>query len=506
MKTKTTEFDRSRWVILLITVVSTFMSTLDSSIVNVALPTMAEALHVGTGDIAWVITAYLIVITVCILFFGRLGDLKGQGRIFRQGLLVFTIGSFLCGVTHTLPLLLAARAVQAVGAAATMANSQGIITRTFPPQERGRALGINGTAVALGTLVGPALGGFIISFASWEYLFWVNVPIGLAAYFANLKFSGGKDTEKKEKLDAVGAVLFTFSVAPLFIALEYGQSVGYTNPWMLLLFAVSAVSFVIFLLTEKKTRMPLLDLTIFENRWFSVSIFCAFTSFVAISCSNIVLPFYLQNALGMSPGQAGLYMTIYPLVLSLAAPVSGYLSDRFGSELLTLIGLALTSAGLLLMATLDEHPVYSVMGVFIGLMSLGNGLFQSPNNSLVMSMVPREKLGIGGSVNALIRNIGFAVGISLSTAVLYGGMSAKLGRRVNSYVPGRNDAFLFGMRLAYIAAAGVCLVGVLVTGIRMYGRRRQEGGDSPLPEQAADTLSEQTADAQPGQTHGDTPS
>ncbi len=145
------ERDPGRWIILLITVLATFMATLDSSIVNVALPHMAEALRVDTGEITWVVSSYLIVITVCILIFGRLGDLKGQSRVFRYGLLIFTFGSFLCGVMHTLPLLIAARMVQAVGAAATMANSQGIITRTFPPEERGRALGLNGTFVALGS-------------------------------------------------------------------------------------------------------------------------------------------------------------------------------------------------------------------------------------------------------------------------------------------------------------------------------------------------------------------
>ncbi|HEX2986323.1 MAG TPA: MFS transporter [Caproiciproducens sp.] len=473
MKIKQSKSNSSRWIILLITVISTFMSTLDSSIVNVALPVMAVSLHVDTGLIAWVVSSYLIVISVCILLFGRLGDLKGQGKIFRIGLLIFTVGSFLCGVTHSLPLLIAARSVQAVGAAASMANSQGIITRTFPPEERGRALGINGAFVALGTLVGPALGGLIISFASWEYLFWVNVPIGIIAYIANFKFSN-EDEKIDEKLDIWGFLLFTLAIAPLFIALEYGQTTGYGNPLILTCFAVAAAALAAFLAVERRVVPPLLDLQIFENKWFSISIFCSFTSFVAISCSNIILPFYLQNALSMSAGTSGLFMTIYPLVLALTAPISGYLSDKIGSEVLTLIGLGLTSGGLFLMSGLNEHPSYWVMGIFIGVMSLGNGLFQSPNNSLVMSMVPQEKLGIGGSVNALVRNIGLVMGIALSTTILYSAMSAKIGVHVTGYVPGRNDAFIFGMRLVYIAAAAVCLVGVIITAVRLRGRKHSK--------------------------------
>ncbi len=449
------------------------MSTLDSSIVNVALPKMAEELRVGTGAIAWVVSAYLIVVTVCILLFGRLGDLKGQGKVFRFGLLLFTAGSLLCGLTHTFALLLAARCVQAVGAAATMANSQGIITRTFPAQERGRALGINGAFVALGMLVGPALGGFIITFASWEYLFWINVPIGIAAFLANLRFSGAEDTRAEEKLDIKGFLLFALAMAPLFVALEYGQDAGFNSPVIVACFAVAAVSGTVFYFAESRCGQPLLDLSIFRNTWFSVSIFCAFTSFVALSCSNIVLPFYLQNALAMSPGKASIYMTIYPLVLALVAPLSGYASDRIGPEALTLAGLTMMSLGLFLMSGLRQNPPSWTLVLFIGVMSFGNGLFQSPNNSLVMSLVPEEKLGVGGSVNALVRNFGMVVGVAVSTSILYSGMSAKLGRHVTGFVPGRNDAFFYGMRLAYVAAASICLVGALITGVRLFRFRRK---------------------------------
>jgi EmrB/QacA subfamily drug resistance transporter len=475
---KTAKTASSRWIVLLITAVATFMSTLDSSIVNVALPEMAKELGVGTGTIAWVVSAYLITITVCVLLFGRLGDIRGQGKIFRFGLVVFTAGSLLCGFSHNFTFLLAARCVQAVGAGATMANSQGIITRTFPQEERGRALGINGAFVALGLLAGPALGGFIMTAASWEYLFWINVPIGIAAFLANLKFSGPEDTRSEEHLDLKGFLFFTLCMVPLFIALEYGQTVGYDSPMILICFLLAAVSGAAFYIAERRCEQPVLDFDIFRNVWFSISIFCAFTSFVALSCSNIILPFYLQNALAMSPGQASLYMTIYPLILALVAPLSGYLSDKFGPETLTLVGLVLTSLGLFLMSWLRENPAPWVLILFIGTMSVGNGLFQSPNNSLVMSMVPKEKLGVGGSVNALVRNLGMVVGIAVSTSILYSGMSAKIGHRVTGYVEGRNDAFFYGMRLAYITAACICFVGAVITGIRMirFRKKKQQNG------------------------------
>lgn len=468
------EKNSGRWVVLFITAISTFMSALDGSIVNVALPKMAWELHVATGQATWIVSIYLLVLSVCTLLFGRLGDLRGQGRIFRFGLLTFTGGSLLCGLSGTFPLLIGSRAVQAVGAAACMANCQGIITRTFPQEERGRALGINGAFVALGMLAGPALGGAILSFADWKVLFWINVPVGTAAILANLHFTGAKDVRRREKLDWTGFFLFTLIICPLFLALQYGQAVGYGNPLILTCFGVAAVSAVLFLTAEKRSPQPLLDLSIFRNKWFSISLFCAFTSFVAIAGSNIVLPFYLQDVLGMTPGKAGAYLTIYPLILALTAPLSGWLSDRVGAERITALGLALTSAGLYLLSGLNGSPSRVELGGFISVMSLGNGLFQSPNNSLVMSMLPPEKLGTGGSMNALVRNVGMAAGTALSTAILYGGMSARLGRRVSGFEPGGEEAFLFGMRAVYITAATICLTGAVLTTVRLLSLRKRK--------------------------------
>jgi EmrB/QacA subfamily drug resistance transporter len=349
-----------------------------------------------------------------------------------------------------------------------MANNQGIITRTFPPTERGRALGINGTFVALGSLVGPALGGIILSFASWKYLFWINVPIGIIIYILSLKLHPSHTQTESQRVDYKGAILFFLFIIPLFAALEEVQVIGIKNPLVIAFLAVAAVSFIYFILVERKHEAPLLQLKIFKNVWFSVSLVCSFLSFIAIFVSVIILPFYLQDILKMSPGTTGLYMTIYPLVMALAAPVSGHISDKIGSEILTLIGLGVTALGLFLMSTLDRHPSFVIMGIFIAMMSLGNALFQSPNTSLIMSTVKREYLGIGGSVNALIRNLGMAVGIVLSTSVLYGGMSAKLGYHVSGFSSGLENAFIYGMRLAYIIAALISLIGAIITAIRLY--------------------------------------
>lgn len=463
--------DRSRWIILIIVITATFMSTLDSSIVNVALPKMAFALGVTTSMIQLVVTSYLIIIAGTVLIFGRLGDILGKTRMFKYGLGLFTLGSLLCGATSSFPVLIIARVIQAIGAAGTMANSQGIIAEVFPVNERGKALGLNGTAVALGSLVGPGLGGLIVGTFRWEFIFLINVPIGLLSLFFSLKLLPKNHTGARGRLDGIGAVLFMFFVIPLFVALSQGLSRGFTDPFILFGFAVSALSFITFIYVERKREDPLLQLKIFENKLFSLSIFCGFITFVAIFCSNIIQPFYLQNVMTYSPQQTGLILMIYPLILTVVAPISGSLSDKIGSEILTFIGLVLVSLGLLFMSTLSEHSTVLSLVLFSATMSIGMGLFQSPNNSLIMSTVARDKLGIAGSINALIRNLGMVSGIALATTLLYSRMSSKIGYRVTDFVVGRNDAFIYGMKTVYITAAIICAVGSILTLIRLIRKQ-----------------------------------
>jgi MFS family permease len=262
-----------------------------------------------------------------------------------------------------------------------------------------------------------------------------------------------------------------FAIVPLFAALGKGQQIGFTQPIILLGFSIAIISFVAFIIVEKRIQNPLLQLAIFENKLFSLSIFCGFISFLAIFCSIIIQPFYLQNVMKFSPAFTGLILMIFPLILSVVSPISGHLSDKIGSEILTFIGLVVTSLGLLLMSSLNENSTVISMVLFIGAMSIGNGLFQSPNNSLIMSTVPRDKLGVAGSINGLVRNLGMVCGIALSTTLLYNRMSYKIGHHVTDYVVGRNDAFVYGMKTVYIAAAAICMLGAILTSLRLFRKK-----------------------------------
>lgn len=460
-----------RWIILLTTVLLAFMSTLDSSIVNVALPVMAKELQVSMASIEWVITSYLIVIVGAILIFGRLADIKGKATIFKSGIIIFTMGSLACGISNSLGLLVLSRGFQAIGASATMATSHGIITHVFPSSERGKALGVNGTFVALGAMIGPPIGGLIVSAVRWNYIFLINLPIGIVAFILAKNTLPKNSKNINEKLDLKGGIVFALTIILVFGALTYGKEVGFSKPIILLCFILAIIFFIAFIKLQRKIAMPLLNLNMFKNCLFSLSIFCAFISFVAIASSSIIIPFYLQDVMKLTPSLTGLLLMIFPVILVIIAPISGYISDRVGSDILTFIGLIGTSLGLLLMSTLNQYSSLVRIIAFIGIMTLGNGMFQVPNNSIVMSTVPKNKLGIAGSINALVRNLGMVVGVSLSTTILYSSMSSKLGYHVTGYIIEQDDVFIYGMRNVFIAAAISSAIGVILTAYRLYGNK-----------------------------------
>ena len=461
-----------RWTILRITVLMAFMSSLDSSIVNIALPNLSKTMNEPVSTITWVVTSYLIAICALMLFFGRLGDIKGNTKVFQFGIVVFTSGSLLCGISMNLTMLVVARIVQAVGAAAAMANNQGIITQSFPGNERGRALGFNATSVALGTMLGPPLGGFIVSALSWHFIFLINIPIGIAVFVFGRRILP-KGATVEERLDVKGAVLFALSAILIFCAIGSGENVQFFSPLVISAILAGIALLAVFIIVERRQAHPMLDLSIFKNSLFSISIICAFLVYVSLSGINILQPFYLQNARELSSFKAGLILMIYPMALAVTAPIAGYLSDKIGQKIPTLVGLCFSSTGYIGAALMTVNTSLVFTGLVYGFLGVGNALFQSPNTSLIMSTVQRNKLGVAGSINALVRNIGFIFGVMLSTTILFSSMSTLYGQPVNDYVQGRPDLFIYGMRATYFVIAGVCFVGALLTALRMFAFRKQ---------------------------------
>ncbi|KAF1305404.1 MFS transporter [Enterococcus saccharolyticus] len=448
---------KNRWWILISVSMFTFMSTLDGSIVNIALPTMSKDMNVPMNQAEWIVSIYLMIVCACLLLFGKIGDSIGKIKVYQIGTLIFTFGSLLCGFNHSLLFLLFARVVQAIGASMTMATNSGIITEVFPMNERGRALGSIGAFVSLGSIAGPGLGGIILSQFSWPYIFWINVPVGIITMIAGLKFLPKDITMTKQKVDKLGFISFAMFIITFFGAIFLGQEEGFIHALPISLFVLAILSFVAFILIEKKVRVPMIAFAIFKNKIFTLSLISALVIFSSNFFVNVVIPFYLQKARGLDPSQAGMLMMIFPLVMVVGSPLSGYLTDKIGPGKLVLTGLTMLSITQLMYMFMDvSTPIwYYVLATAI--MGLGNSLFQSPNNMMVMSSVAKEDLGVASSMNAFARNLGMVIGIALSTTVLYAAMSQSVGERVTTYINNRPDVFIDGMRITFLGSLLLCL-------------------------------------------------
>lgn len=458
---------KNRWLILIAIGLFTFMSTLDGSIVNIAIPVISKALNVPMNQSEWIVSVYLMAVCIFILLFGKLGDLIGKIKVFRWGTFLFVIGSLLCGFEFNLSFLLFARVVQAIGASMTMSTNYGIITEIFPISERGKALGLIGSFVSLGSIAGPGIGGIILAHFGWSYIFWINVPVGLITILMGIKILPEDLFFRKETIDYKGFLAFACMIGSLFIGIFIGQEIGFGHALILGLFAVAILSFVAFIRIEKNVNKPLVDLSLFKNGLFSVSLFCAFLIFVANFFFNVMMPFYLQGTRGLNPSQAGLLLMVFPLVMVIAAPISGSLSDKVGRELLTFIGLALTTIVQLGFVFIDGNTNIAVFILMTGIMGLGSALFQSPNNAIVMSSISKKELGIAGSLNSLARNLGMVFGISFATTILYVAMSNKSGYKVTTYLADQPELFVYGMHVTFGVAFVICLIATILTGRRL---------------------------------------
>ncbi|WP_225356642.1 MFS transporter [Secundilactobacillus pentosiphilus] len=448
----------------------TFMSTLDASIVNIALPVISGDLKIPMNQAEWVVSIYLIVICSLLLLFGKLGDSVGKIKVFRIGTGLFVFGSLLAGFNGSFYLLLSARVVQALGASMTMANNNGIITEVFPFSERGRALGMIGSFVALGSIAGPGLGGIVLSHLSWGYIFWLNVPVGVVTIIIGHAILPKDITKSHEKIDRLGAVTMALFMFSLFVGIFLGQEIGFSNPVILGLFAFAMIIGAVFVRIENHSAKPLLAFSLFENGAFTMSLLCGFLIFVTNFFFNVISPFYLENARGLRPNIAGLILMAFPIVQVIVAPMAGALSDRIGPELITFCGLILILLSQIGYMLTDLGTPLWLFTAIVGCVGLGNGIFQAPNNTIVMNSVAPQDLGIAGGMNALVRNLGMVVGISFATTVLFAGMSHDKGTKVTTYLKGQPDVFIYGMHIVFLIAAVICAIAALITGYRLIKR------------------------------------
>lgn len=465
-----------KWFIMANVAIGTFMATLDGSIVNVALPTLAKQFSADLHLIQWVVSIYLLTTSSLLLVFGRLADILGRKKIYSMGFLVFILGSAFCGLAGNIYALIGARALQAMGAAMIMANGMGIITSSFPPKERGRALGLMGTVVAAGSMSGPALGGVLLTVFGWPSIFWVNLPIGLVGFIASSwLLPDDPPCKDKEPFDWFGAVLFASGMSLFLWGVTQGQELGWTNPVIYGALIISVAAFFIFLYRALHTTYPIIDLSLFKNRIFLSGNVAGLISFISMFATFIIMPFYMKDVLHFNDRHIGLLMTPFPLAMAIVAPLSGWLSDRLGYLLLTTGGLLVNIVGLMMLANLKASSGSFQVALYMLILGVGMGLFQSPNNSSVMGVIPPPKLGIAGGIVALVRNVGMVTGIAFSISLF----SYKMADLLQGYdIPTeaqQTAAFLGSMATVFHWSALLALIGVVVSMVRGKDKKKLAG-------------------------------
>ncbi|HEY3341328.1 MAG TPA: MFS transporter, partial [Anaerolineae bacterium] len=373
---------RYKWIVLTILTIGVLMVAIDTTVVILALPPIITELHTNLINAIWVIMSYIFVTTVLLLTLGRVADIYGRERLYNWGFAIFTLGSALCGFSVTAWQLIAARVVQGMGGALMLVNSWAILTETFPPNQRGIAMGINSMTFGLGGILGPVLGGFILTIATWRWVFFINIPIGIAGTFFAYRYLRVHAREcHGEKLDILGASAFSIGLLALLLAMMLGIELRWYSPPILILFGVFVVMLAFFARWEARVDFPALDLGLFHSRVYTFSVLAATFQSLALFAVQFLIVFYLQAVRGDTPLRAALLLLPMPVALAIVGPLGGRLADKIGARPPATVGVLLQGAGVYWLSTITLNSTYLHIAIGLALAGIGGGLFFSPNTS-----------------------------------------------------------------------------------------------------------------------------
>jgi EmrB/QacA subfamily drug resistance transporter len=454
--------ENRKWLTLASVAVGLFMIMLDNTVVNVALPSIQKDLGIGVSELEWIVNGYALTFAVLMLSGGKLADLFGRRRMFIVGLLVFTASSLACGLAGSASVLIGARIVQGIGAALMNPATLSIITATFPPRQRGMAIGIWAGTAALALAIGPLLGGILTEKISWGWIFFINVPIGIIGMVvARLVIEESSDTSHEQRLDLPGLLSSAIGLFALTYALIEANNYGWGSGRIIGLFVLTAVALAVFVALEHRQRVPMLDLSLFKNPTFAGA--NAVMLLVALAMFGVFffISLYMQQILGYSAIQAGAAFLPMTIMVTLLAPIAGKLSDRIGSRWLMGGGMTLVAIQLLLFSRLDVHSSY--WSIFPGLVIGGIGMSSAmtPTTAAAMSSVPVDKAGVGSAVLNSMRQVGGSLGIAVMGAILAHQAASSLeagNPRPVAFV----DGLHVGLEVAAAIAIGAAVVAVTV--------------------------------------------
>ena len=472
------EANRKWWTLAALSF-ALFMIMLDNTIVNVALPSIQRDLEIGVTELEWVVTGYALSFAVLMLTGGKLADMYGRRRVFLFGLAVFALSSLACGLAGSADLLIGARVVQGVGAAFMMPATLSIISATFPPRERGAALGTWAGVSAVALAIGPLVGGLITEHISWHWIFYVNVPVGALAIVATLVIvPESRDTSHEQRLDVPGLLVSGAGLLALAYALIEGNHSGWSSPTILSLFAIAAIALVAFVLLELHQRLPMMDLSLFRQGTFAGANIVALLVSLAMFGVFFFVSLYMQNVLGYSAVKAGATFLPMTVLIILVAPIAGKASDRLGSRWLMATGMSLVGVSLLLYAQLDTGSGFWNLLPAMLTGGVGMAMSMSPMTAAALSAVPVDKAGVGSGILNTFRQVGGALGIAIMGAILAERSGAELAAGAT-----REEAFMAGFtRSLYVAAAFAFAAAVIAA---LLVRTHHEPACAPGEEPAA---------------------
>lgn len=426
--------DQKQWQTLSILAVPLFMMLLDVTIVNIAIPHIMLAFNVGITDIEWILNIYVLIFAALLITLGRLGDIYGRKIMFLSGLGVFTIASLLCGLAPTFTLLLVARGIQAIGAAAMLPATLSILNVIFANKNRGLALGIWGAVAGAANALGPVIGGALVSAYSWRWIFLVNIPIGVIAFIVAIRMiSESKDVQTSPRIDVPGVTTISISLFSLTYALVEGQKYGWTSAVILSLFAASLVSFIAFIFIQLRSKSPLVRLGFFRNVTFSTGNGVSLTVTFGLLGVIFLLALFLQLVLGFSAIKAGLTLLPMPVAIMVIAPFAGRLSDRIGSRWLLFAGMLIAALGIYLLSNLTVSTTEQELILPLAICGIGMGLVIAPTTTAVMASVPVNQSGAAAGILATTRQVGSVLGLAVTGAILQNRLVANIGDSLKAF-------------------------------------------------------------------------
>jgi EmrB/QacA subfamily drug resistance transporter len=482
--------DSYRWWVLLVTSIGALMASLTSGTLIIALPDILRDLHTDIFSLLWIVVGYTLVATVLVLNAGRVADMVGRSRSYTLGFVIFTVASILCALAPDAKQLILWRLVQGVGGALLMANATALVTDAFPRLELGKALGINAMVIGAGAILGPIVGGWLTQFG-WRTIFWFNVPIGVAGIVAaGLILVDQVQHDRQVEIDWVGSILYFVGLMGLMMALAFGGVYGWTTWWVVGGFLAFVLAAPVFLWVEAHHHAPLLDLSLFRNRLFAMGNLTGFLNAIARNGVLFLLVFYLQGARGESPVTAGIMLAPLAIGLIVLSPISGVLADRYGSRALATSGMVITGLGLLGLTTLSVTTPYWQLAFWQLVVGAGSGIFNSPNTSAVMGVVPPNKRGAGAGTRMMLMQSGFVVSIALAIGLVSASMDPKvlvaifsgtqIGGQGISLVP-----FMNALHLAFLAGVVASALGAVASLMRGEHSSYEESEIPTLEREAA---------------------